>query len=107
MKEIDSPNMGFTLFNCTNIVYATGGPAGIYLTSVYPESQTGASGIAFEAGVRGVNLTEWQYGWHLLSLGGIFPELISRFYRGMFLLNRMVVMKKNLRGAFSGTGYNA
>lgn len=52
----------FTLFNTKNIVYATGGPAGLYKTSVYPGSQTGASGLAFEAGVSGKNLTEWQYG---------------------------------------------
>ena len=29
---------------------------------VYPSSQFGASGLAFEAGVKGKNLTEWQYG---------------------------------------------
>jgi succinate dehydrogenase/fumarate reductase flavoprotein subunit len=83
MKEIDSPNMGFTLFNCTNIVYATGGPAGIYLTSVYPESQTGASGIAFEAGVRGVNLTEWQYGLASIkfrwNLSGTYQQVLPRY----------------------------
>ncbi len=83
MKEIDSPNMGFTLFSCTNIVYATGGPAGIYLTSVYPESQTGASGIAFEAGVRGVNLTEWQYGLASIkfrwNLSGTYQQVLPRY----------------------------
>ena len=52
----------FVLFNCTNVVLATGGPAGLYSRSVYPESQTGASGMAFEAGAAGCNLTEWQYG---------------------------------------------
>lgn len=62
MSRLDEPGMGITLFNCTNIVYATGGPAGMYAASVYPESQTGALGIAFEAGVAGVNLTESQYG---------------------------------------------
>ncbi|MEA4847914.1 MAG: FAD-binding protein [Clostridiaceae bacterium] len=81
--RLDDPNMGFTLFNCTNIVYATGGPAGMYLASVYPESQTGASGIAFEAGVRGVNLTESQYGiasvkfrW---NLSGTYQQVIPRY----------------------------
>ena len=34
----------------------------LYKNSVYPVSQSGASGLAFEAGVRGRNLTEWQYG---------------------------------------------
>lgn len=82
-KQLDKPCMGFTLFNCTNIIYATGGPAGMYLTSVYPESQTGASGIAFEAGVRGINLTESQYGlastkfrW---NLSGTYQQVIPRY----------------------------
>lgn len=83
MKELDKPNKGFTLFNCTNIIYATGGPAGMYLTSVYPESQTGASGIAFEAGAKGINLTESQYGlastkfrW---NLSGTYQQVIPRY----------------------------
>lgn len=83
MDNLDSPNMGITLFNCTNIIYATGGPAGMYLTSVYPESQIGASGIAYEAGAKGVNLTESQYGiastkfrW---NLSGTYQQVIPRY----------------------------
>lgn len=83
LDRLDDENMGFTLFNCTNIVYATGGPAGMYLRSVYPESQTGASGIAFEAGAKGVNLTESQYGlastdfrW---NLSGTYQQVIPRY----------------------------
>ena len=83
LTAIEQLNRGFTLFNCTNIVYATGGPAAMYLTSVYPESQTGASGIAFEAGVRGINLTESQYGiasvkfrW---NLSGTYQQVIPRY----------------------------
>ena len=52
----------FTLIRCKNIVWATGGPAGIYADSVYPFSQYGATGLALEAGAAGKNLTEWQYG---------------------------------------------
>lgn len=83
LDELDEAHMGFTLFNCTNIIYAVGGPAGMYLRSVYPESQTGAAGIAFEAGVRGVNLTESQYGiastefrW---NLSGTYQQVIPRY----------------------------
>ncbi len=83
LKELDMPHMGFTLFNCTNIIYATGGPAGIYATSVYPESQTGASGIAFESGIKGINLTESQYGiastkfrW---NLSGTYQQVLPRY----------------------------
>ncbi|MDU4961820.1 MAG: FAD-binding protein [Sporomusaceae bacterium] len=83
MTKLHLPGKGITLFNCTNIVYATGGPAGMYEASVYPASQTGALGIAFEAGVSGVNLTESQYGiastafrW---NLSGSFQQVIPRY----------------------------
>lgn len=52
----------FVLIQCPNVIWATGGPAGIYKNSVYPVSQFGASGLAFEAGALGKNLTEWQFG---------------------------------------------
>jgi succinate dehydrogenase/fumarate reductase flavoprotein subunit len=83
MDNLDGPNMGITLFNCTNIIYATGGPAGMYLKSVYPESQIGASGIAYEAGARGVNLTESQYGIASIkfrwNLSGTYQQVIPRY----------------------------
>lgn len=70
----------YTIFNTANIIYATGGPAGLYKYSVYPESQTGASGIAFEAGVKGKNLTEWQYGIASIkfrwNLSGTFQQVL-------------------------------
>lgn len=55
---------GFTLkiIWCRNLIWATGGPAVMYADSVYPESQYGSSGLAFEAGAVGRNLTEWQFG---------------------------------------------
>jgi len=72
-----------TVFNCTNVVLATGGPAGLYDCSVYPISQTGSNGIAFEAGAFGRNLTEWQYGiastkfrW---NLSGSYQQVIPRY----------------------------
>ncbi len=82
-SAMNKPNMGITLFNCTNVVYATGGPAGMYATSVYPESQIGATGIAFEAGAKGVNLTESQYGIASIkfrwNLSGTYQQVIPRY----------------------------
>ncbi|NLC68787.1 MAG: FAD-binding protein [Clostridiaceae bacterium] len=82
-NRVQDENMGFVLFNCRNIIYATGGPAGMYLTSVYPESQTGSQGIAFEAGVRGVNLTESQYGLASIkfrwNLSGTYQQVLPRY----------------------------
>ncbi|MBR4867795.1 MAG: FAD-binding protein, partial [Clostridia bacterium] len=74
----------YLLFNCTNIIYATGGPANIYAHSVYPESQMGATGMALEAGVLGHNLTEWQYGLASLAprwnVSGSYFQVLPRIY---------------------------
>ena len=82
-NQLQSPNLGFVLFNCTNIVYATGGPAGMYRDSVYPESHTGSTGIAFEAGARGINLTESQYGIASIkfrwNLSGTYQQVLPRY----------------------------
>jgi len=50
------------IFGFENIILATGGPAGMYADSVFPECHNGASGLSFECGAKGKNLTEWQYG---------------------------------------------
>ncbi len=83
LNELKNKDKRYVLFNTTNIVYATGGPAGMYLNSVYPESQTGATGIAFEAGVKGKNLTESQFGiastrfrW---NLSGTYQQVLPRY----------------------------
>ena len=74
----------YLLVRCKNVVYATGGPAGIYADSVYPASQFGATGLALEAGVKGKNLTEWQYGlastrprW---NVSGTYMQVLPRIY---------------------------
>lgn len=73
----------YVLFNATNIIFATGGPAAMYKTSVYPPSQTGSSGIAFEAGVKGKNLTESQYGIASIkfrwNLSGTYQQVLPRY----------------------------
>ena len=73
----------FVLIWCENVVLATGGPAGMYHDSVYPASQLGSSGIAFEAGVKGKNLTEWQFGMASLkprwNVSGTYMQVLPRF----------------------------
>ena len=73
----------FVLIWCENVVLATGGPAGMYHDSVYPASQLGSSGIAFEAGIRGKNLTEWQFGMASLkprwNVSGTYMQALPRF----------------------------
>lgn len=45
-----------------NAILASGGPAGVYSRTVYPRSQSGATGAAIRAGVKTNNLCYWQYG---------------------------------------------
>ena len=79
----DCGSVNFTLFNCTNIIWAVGGPAGMYADSVYPASQTGTSGMAYEAGAKGVNLTESQYGLASIkfrwNVSGTYQQVIPRY----------------------------
>jgi len=72
-----------TIIRAANVVLATGGPSGIYASSVFPKSQTGSLALAMECGASGVNLTEWQYGiastdfrW---NLSGTYMQVIPRF----------------------------
>ena len=51
-----------TAIRCGDIVMCTGGPAGIYADSAYPECHTGTTSLALLAGAKAQNLTEWQYG---------------------------------------------
>lgn len=73
----------FLLIWCRHIILATGGPAGMYHDSVYPVSQLGASGMAFAAGIRGKNLTEWQFGMASLNprwnVSGTYMQVLPRF----------------------------
>ena len=77
----------FVLVRCKNVVYATGGPAGMYADSVYPFSQYGATGLALEAGVRGKNLTEWQYGLASVqprwNVSGTYMQVLPRVYSAL------------------------
>lgn len=82
-RQSPSAKEGLTLFGCTNIVYATGGPSGLYYSSVYPQSQTCAHGAAFLCGAKGSNVGEWQYGiastkfrW---NLSGTYQQVIPRY----------------------------
>ena len=83
LKEKD-PRNAFVIFNSVNVILGTGGPGGIYESSVYPLSQSGSSGMAYEAGATGQNLTESQFGiasvksrW---NLSGSYQQVIPRYY---------------------------
>ncbi len=78
------PAPRFFLVRCRNLVWATGGPAGMYADSVYPAGHHGATGLALEAGAKGRNLTEWQYGLASVrprwNVSGTYMQVLPRVY---------------------------
>lgn len=82
-QHLDRPGQRFLVFRCKNIVWATGGPAGMYSDSVYPFGHYGATGTAFAAGAMGKNLTEWQYGLASIkprwNVSGTYMQVLPRF----------------------------
>lgn len=73
----------YAVFSAVNIIWATGGEAGMYESSVYPMSQTGGMGVLFEAGAKARNLTESQFGIasvkYRWNLSGTYQQCIPRY----------------------------
>ena len=82
-NNCDAENLGFIVYNAINVVLGTGGPAGIYKASVYPESQLGSTGLALAIGTIAHNLTESQYGLASVkfrwNLSGSYQQVIPRY----------------------------
>ena len=85
--------LGLTVFLAGSVVIATGGPGELYRDSVYPRHCFGSLGLALEAGVEAVNLTESQFGigtsrdgfpWNLSgTYVQAMPYIFSRDSRGV------------------------
>jgi succinate dehydrogenase / fumarate reductase flavoprotein subunit len=60
-RSPDNP-LGLVVFLCDALVLAAGGPGELYRDSVYPKHCFGSLGLALEAGIEAVNLTESQFG---------------------------------------------
>lgn len=58
----DTNPLGAVAMFCDFLVLAAGGPGELYRDSVYPRHCFGSLGLALEAGVEAVNLTESQFG---------------------------------------------
>lgn len=77
------PDGNLEAVGAENVVFATGGPGGLYRTSVYPNVHTGAIGLALMAGAEAQNLPESQFGlastafrW---NVSGTFMQVVPRF----------------------------
>ncbi len=73
---------GLEAYLAENVVFAVGGPGGLYKTAVYPAVHTGAIGVAFMAGAAAQNLPESQYGMasikHRWNVSGTFMQVVPR-----------------------------
>jgi len=74
---------GLEAYAAENVVFAVGGPGGLYKTSVYPDVHTGAVGLALQAGACAQSLPESQYGlastkfrW---NVSGTYMQVVPRF----------------------------
>ncbi len=80
---LDKANGEYKVFSCNNVILATGGPAGIYADTVYPEGHTGSTGLALKAGASLQNMTEWQYGLASVNpkwnVSGTYMQVLPRF----------------------------
>ena len=82
-KDINDLISSIKIFQARNIVIATGGPAILYKSSVYPESQRGSLGLAITASCKLQNLTESQFGLSSIdykwNVSGSYMQVIPRF----------------------------
>ena len=78
--------LGLVVYPCTTLVFAAGGPGELYRDSVFPNGCFGTLGLALEAGLELVNITESQFGigtrregfpW---NLSGTYVQVIPHIY---------------------------
>ena len=74
---------GLTVVLADYVIYAVGGPGGLFGDSVYPPDQVGGLGVPLSAGACAVNLTESQFGiastrprW---NLSGSYQQVLPRY----------------------------
>lgn len=71
------------LVRAENVVFATGGPGGLYKQSVYPVVHTGGIGVALEAGASARSLPESQFGTASIkfrwNVSGSYMQVLPRF----------------------------
>ncbi|WBL32869.1 FAD-binding protein [Sinirhodobacter sp. HNIBRBA609] len=85
-NQSDENPLGLVLFACPTVVLAAGGPGELYRDSVFPNGCFGSLGLALEAGLEVVNITESQFGigtrregfpW---NLSGTYVQVIPHIY---------------------------
>ena len=82
--DTSSASPSFETVVADNVIFAVGGPGGLYGRSVYPGGHTGAIGLALQAGAEARNLSESQFGlastafrW---NVSGSYMQVVPRVY---------------------------
>ena len=73
----------FEYFQADNVIFAVGGPGGLYDCSVYPAVHTGAIGLALQIGAEAASLPESQFGLASIkfrwNVSGTYMQVLPRF----------------------------
>lgn len=74
---------GFTTVFANYVVFATGGEAAMFGSSVFPKSQFGAMGVLIDSGCELSNFNYWQYGLASVdfrwNVSGSYQQVIPRY----------------------------
>lgn len=74
----------FEVYAAENVIFATGGPGGIYKTRVYPEGHTGGIGLALMIGAKAQGLPESQFGLSSIkfrwNVSGSYMQVVPRLF---------------------------
>ena len=84
LRKASDPAAALVLFNCRNVILATGGPAALFADTVYPAGAPCSHGIALKAGAAASNLTETRFGLAFANarvpLAANYLRVIPNFY---------------------------
>ena len=82
-RKADDISKSIEFIRAENVIFATGGPGGLYARSVYPSVHTGGIGVALQAGAAARNLPESQFGLASLkfrwNVSGSYMQALPRF----------------------------
>ena len=80
--DAERENM-FEFYQAENVVFAVGGPGGLYDCSVYPAVHTGAIGLALQIGAEAASLPESQFGLASIkfrwNVSGTYMQVLPKF----------------------------
>lgn len=84
LRKASNPAESLVLFNCRNIILATGGPAALFSETIYPAASPCGHAVALKAGAAAANLTETRFGLTFAKarrpLAGNYQRVIPSYY---------------------------